>query len=153
MFKSESFLKKSVLNWNRSDSLIKENVITFVFIYYIVLIYFIASDCFFFIFVSYVLVISRSPVTVATRSKAWTVFARSEAEIEGSNPTQGMDVWYMRLFCVLVVLCLSRGLATSWSLVQGVLPPVKWSWNLKAEARAQGWSRGSEKKIVGHLDT
>jgi hypothetical protein len=26
---------------------------------------------------------------------------------------------------------LGRGLATSWSLVQGVLPSVKWSWNWK----------------------
>jgi hypothetical protein len=31
----------------------------------------------------------------------------------------------MRLFCVYVVLCLGRGLATSRSLVQGVLPSVK----------------------------
>jgi hypothetical protein len=31
-------------------------------------------------------------VTVAERSKARTVFARSEAGIMGSNPTQGMDV-------------------------------------------------------------
>jgi hypothetical protein len=32
------------------------------------------------------------PVTVAERSKACTVFARSEAVIVCSNPTQGMDV-------------------------------------------------------------
>jgi hypothetical protein len=32
------------------------------------------------------------PVTVAERSKACTVFARSEARIVGSNPTQGMDI-------------------------------------------------------------
>jgi hypothetical protein len=32
------------------------------------------------------------PVTVVERSKACTVFARSEAVIMGSNPTQGMDV-------------------------------------------------------------
>jgi hypothetical protein len=32
-------------------------------------------------------------VTVAERSKACTVFPRSEAGIVGSNPTQGMDVW------------------------------------------------------------
>jgi hypothetical protein len=46
-----------------------------------------------------------------------------------------MDVWCvcMCLFCVCVVLCLDRGLATSWSLVQRVLPSVKWSWN---------WNRG-----------
>jgi hypothetical protein len=34
-----------------------------------------------------------------------------------------MDVWYVcAFFCVCFVLCLGRGLATSWSLVQGVLP-------------------------------
>jgi hypothetical protein len=31
------------------------------------------------------------PVTVAERSKECTFFARSEAKIVGSNPTQGMD--------------------------------------------------------------
>jgi hypothetical protein len=54
----------------------------------------------------------------------------------------------MCLFCV--VLCLGRGLATSWSLVQGVLPSVKWSWKWKAEARAQGGCRASEKKKHQH---
>jgi hypothetical protein len=66
-----------------------------------------------------------SPVTVAERSKAWTVFARSEPGIMGSNPTQGMDVWCMcAFFCAFVVLCLGIGLATSWSPIQGVLPSV-----------------------------
>jgi hypothetical protein len=37
------------------------------------------------------------------------------------------------LFCVCVVLCLGRALATSWSLVQGVLPSVKWSRNWKKQ--------------------
>jgi hypothetical protein len=32
------------------------------------------------------------PVTVAERSRACTVFARSEAGIVGSNSTQDMDV-------------------------------------------------------------
>jgi hypothetical protein len=32
------------------------------------------------------------PVTIAERSNACTVFARSEAGIVGSNPTQGMAV-------------------------------------------------------------
>jgi hypothetical protein len=42
------------------------------------------------------------PVTVAERSKACTVFARSEVGIVGSNPTQDMDV-----LCVYVfILCL-----------------------------------------------
>jgi hypothetical protein len=32
------------------------------------------------------------PVTMAARPKAWTVFARSNAGMVRSNPTQGMDV-------------------------------------------------------------
>jgi hypothetical protein len=36
--------------------------------------------------------IKYQPVTVAERSNTCTVFARSEAGIVGSNPTQGMDV-------------------------------------------------------------
>jgi hypothetical protein len=43
------------------------------------------------------------PITVATRSKTWTVFARLNTEIVGSNPTWGMDVC-VRLFCVCTVL-------------------------------------------------
>jgi hypothetical protein len=34
----------------------------------------------------------QEPVTVAERSKACTVFARSEVGTKGSNTTQGMDV-------------------------------------------------------------
>jgi hypothetical protein len=51
------------------------------------------------------------PFTVAARSKAYTVFARSNAMIVGSNFTQGMDVC-VRLFCVCVILCVGSGLAT-----------------------------------------
>jgi hypothetical protein len=36
-----------------------------------------------------------------------------------------MNVWCVcAFFCVCVFLCLGRGLATSWSLAQGVLPSV-----------------------------
>jgi hypothetical protein len=63
-------------------------------------------------------------ITVAAPSKPWTVFARSDAGIVGSNPIQGMDVCVL-LFCVCVVMCLGKDLATGWSLVQGVLPSVK----------------------------
>jgi hypothetical protein len=42
------------------------------------------------------------PVTVAERSEACTVFAHSEAGIVVSNPTEGMDVWYVYVF----ILCL-----------------------------------------------
>jgi hypothetical protein len=41
-------------------------------------------------------------VTVAARSKPWTVFFLLDAEIVGSNPTQGMDVWCVYAF----ILCL-----------------------------------------------
>jgi hypothetical protein len=37
----------------------------------------------------------NTPVRVTERSKTFTVFARSEAGIVGSNPTHGMDVWYV----------------------------------------------------------
>jgi hypothetical protein len=75
--------------------------------------------------------------SVAERSKTWTVFARSNTEIVGSNPTQGVDVYIVCLFCACVVLCIARGLATDWSPVQGVLPTLYRIKNLKKEARAQ----------------
>jgi hypothetical protein len=43
--------------------------------------------------------IVRQPVTVAERSKACTIFARSEAGVVGSNSTQGMDIWYVFILC------------------------------------------------------
>jgi hypothetical protein len=43
------------------------------------------------------------PITVVALSKAWTVFAQSNAGIVGSNPTQGMDV----CVCVYSVFVLS----------------------------------------------
>jgi hypothetical protein len=54
----------------------------------------------------------------------------------GSNPTQGMDVC-VRLFCVCAVLCAGSGLATGWSLVQGVLPTVEKDYETEEEARVQ----------------
>jgi hypothetical protein len=61
------------------------------------------------------------PVAVGARSKAWTVFASSDAGIVGSNLTQGMDIWRVYAF----ILCLDSGLAAGWSPVQGVLKSVK----------------------------
>jgi hypothetical protein len=65
----------------------------------------------------------RMPITVATRSKTWTTFARSNIGIVGSKPTPGMDVC-VSLFCVCVVLCVGSGLVTDWSPVQEILPTV-----------------------------
>jgi hypothetical protein len=44
------------------------------------------------------------PITVAARSKAWTVFARSKAGIVGSNSTQGMYVC-VSVYSVFVLSC------------------------------------------------
>jgi hypothetical protein len=85
-----------------------------------------------------------TPVTVAERSKAYTIFACSEVGIVGLNPNKawmiGMCVF---LFCVCVFLCLGRGLATSWSLVHGVLPSLKPSWNWEISSALQS---GSERR-------
>jgi hypothetical protein len=65
------------------------------------------------------------PITVTARSKPWTVFARSNAGIVDSNPTQDIDdcVW---VYCVFVLpcVCVGSGLTTGWSPVQGVLRSV-----------------------------
>jgi hypothetical protein len=51
------------------------------------------------------------------RSKAWTVFTRSNTGVVSSNPTWAADV-SLCFFCVFVVMCVGNGIAT------GVLPPV-----------------------------
>jgi hypothetical protein len=78
------------------------------------------------------------PITVDARSKAWTVFARSNAGIVGSNPTQCMNVC-VRLFYICVVLCLGSGLATEWSCVQGVLSTV---YRIK---KVEKWPRSNKR--------
>jgi hypothetical protein len=75
-------------------------------------------------------------MTVDCRFKLWTVFARSNAAIVGSNPTRSTDV----CVCVCVTLCLGSGLATGWSPVQGVLPTV-WK-RLRKWRRGQGPTKG-----------
>jgi hypothetical protein len=61
------------------------------------------------------------PATVPEWSKACAVLARLDAGIVGSNPTRGMDV-YVYVYSMFVLPCV--GLATSGTLVQGVLPTV-----------------------------
>jgi hypothetical protein len=61
----------------------------------------------------YVCYSTETTITGAARSKAWTVFARSNTGLVGSNPTEGMYVC-VRLFCVFVVLCVGSGLTTDW---------------------------------------
>jgi hypothetical protein len=56
-------------------------------------------------------------------SNIWTVFARSNAGIVGSNFTQGLDN-RVHLFCVCAVQFVDIGFTTGWSPVKGVLPTV-----------------------------
>jgi hypothetical protein len=77
------------------------------------------------------------PVTVAARSKAWNFFARMNTGIVGSNPARGMNVC---VYSVFVLSYVGSGLATGWSLVQGVLPNVykcKITEPYKEEAKAR----------------
>jgi hypothetical protein len=84
----------------------------------------------------------KLPVAVAQWSKEWTVLAHLDAGIVGSNPPRDVDVYvYVYVYSVFVLSCVGRGLAMSWSLIQGVLPTVldketevkrKVSWMLHA---------------------
>jgi hypothetical protein len=54
-----------------------------------------------------------------------SVLARLDAGIVGSNPTRCMDVYvYVYVYSMFVLSSIGRGLAMSWSLVQGILPTV-----------------------------
>jgi hypothetical protein len=52
--------------------------------------------------------ISRTPITVAAQSKAWTVFARTNTGTVGSNPIRNVDLC-MCVYCVFVFTCLGSG--------------------------------------------
>jgi hypothetical protein len=73
------------------------------------------------------------PITVAVRSKALTIITGSNTGIEGSNPSQGMDVCCVRLFCV------GRG------PVQGILPTV---YRIKKLKSGQGPTKGYRAIII-----
>jgi hypothetical protein len=60
-------------------------------------------------------------ITVTAQSKAWNVFARPNAGIVGSNPTQGMDVCLH--YFVFVLSCVG-------SALRRADPPSKESYRL-----------------------
>jgi hypothetical protein len=84
--------------------------------------------------ISYYWRVLRWPITVAARSKAWTVFARSNTGIVGSNPTRCLNIC-VRVFCICV-LCIGSCLVTDWSPAQGVLPTVHRLRNWKKRPRS-----------------
>jgi hypothetical protein len=65
---------------------------------------------------------------VAERSKAWTVFARSNTGFVCSNPAWGMDV-SVRLFCIHAVLCVHV------AVLRRADPPSKESYRLCKRSR------------------
>jgi hypothetical protein len=78
----------------------------------------------------YQILVGCRSITVTALFMSWTVFARSNTGIVGSNPTWGMDVW-VRLFSVCI-LYVGSGLATGWSPVQShtdCLRVKKLKWN------------------------
>jgi hypothetical protein len=81
---------------------------------------------------------TKWPITVVPRSKAWTVSARSNTGIMGSNPTGGMD-GCLRLFC---------GPAQVAALRRDDPPP-------KESHRLSIWLRNckTEAKVCSHLLT
>jgi hypothetical protein len=74
------------------------------------------------------------PITVAARSKAWTVFARSNAGIVGSNPTQGMDV------CIVCVYSLFVLFYVKVEAFRRADPPSKEYYQLRTGSR--NWKSG-----------
>jgi hypothetical protein len=84
--------------------------------------------------------------TIATWSKAWTVFARSDAGIVGSNPTQGMHVW-----CVCVCVCVCSVFVPCDRLITRPRSPSnceKWLWNLIRGLGPELAGRAIEKIIL-----
>jgi hypothetical protein len=67
--------------------------------------------------------ITLKPVTVAEQSNTCTVFARNSGSWVRIPLRASMFSVCVRV-CVFLCLCTGRGLATSWSPAQGVLPTV-----------------------------
>jgi hypothetical protein len=75
----------------------------------------------------YILLSSQLPCTIHSIRAVWCMnclrpFGRWDHGFESHSRHGCLCV---RLFCVCLVLCLGSGLATSWSLVQRVLAPLK----------------------------
>jgi hypothetical protein len=76
----------------------------------------------------------KMPVTVAARSKAWTVFLARTLESWVRIPFEvWISVW---VYTVFVLFCAGSGLASGWSSVQGVLPTVYRIKELKKRPRS-----------------
>ena len=77
-------------------------------------------------------------MNVAARSKAW-VCGRSPAEIVGSNPTGGMNVCLLWVFCVVRYRSLWRADLSSREVIRSVMRRCVWSRNLFNEEAMAHW--------------
>jgi hypothetical protein len=80
------------------------------------------------------------PITVATRTKAWTGFARSNTGIVGSNPTWGMDVCVC-VYSVFVLSCVDVA-ALRWAD-----PPSKESYRLYKDQEIEKAAKIQERAV------
>jgi hypothetical protein len=78
------------------------------------------------------------PITLAVRSKAWTVSPPQTLRSWIRNP---LEAWMFALFHFCVVLCVGSGPTTGLSPVQGVLQAVYRIRKTEKDAKAQwnGW--------------
>jgi hypothetical protein len=84
------------------------------------------------------------PFTVAARATAWTVFARSNVGIVGSNPNWGMDIC-VRLFCLRC--------SVQVAALRRTHPPSKESYRLCIGLRNWKSVQGPTKGLQSHRQT
>jgi hypothetical protein len=82
---------------------------------------------------------------VVARSKVWTVFARLNAGIVGSNPVEGIEFCIVWVYAVFMLFCVGRGLATGWFPIRGALLTV---YRIKKLKRVQGPTKGRRAVII-----
>jgi hypothetical protein len=97
-----------------------------------------------FVFLNFLILLLKSPVTVAERSNARAVFARPDAVIMGSNHLGHGSLVCICVYSVSVLSCL----ATSSSLVQGVLPIVNRSGKGSGPTRVLERIKKKRKKLI-----
>jgi hypothetical protein len=97
-------------------------------------------------------------ITLAVRSKAWTIFPGPNTGIMSSIPIWVIVVG-VRFFSVCVVLCIGSSLATGWSPVQRILPTVYKIKKVKSGQCPTNGCRAIDRfhswcyNVVGHRST
>jgi hypothetical protein len=97
--------------------------------------------------IKHIILVSQSvePITVAARSKGWTVFTPLNTGIVGSNPTQGMDIC-VRLFFLCAVLCVQV------AALRRADPPSKQSHRMCKRSRNWKAAKGLQRAVEPWMD-